>query len=370
MSSRILITGGAGFIGSHLADELLAAGYSVSVLDSLDPQVHETGERPTYLDDEVELIEGDVRDADLTGRLVRRADAVVHLAAAVGVGQSMYQLHRYVDVNALGTATLLEAVARHPVEKLVVASSMSVYGEGAYHDASGQLVHPPRRTSAQMSRREWDLKGHDGEPLVPVPTPEHVTPLPTSPYALTKYDQELLTLMTGSAYDVPAVAMRLFNVYGPRQALSNPYTGVMAIFACRLLNGNPPLIYEDGEQLRDFVNVHDVARAFRLALENRDLADTVFNIGSGSAVSIREIATGIGEVLGHDDVEPQIVGKYRVGDVRHCFADISAAAALGYRPQVTLENGLLELAGWLEGQAAVDRVGQASDELNRRGLAV
>lgn len=370
MSSTVLITGGAGFIGSHVADELLAAGHSVRVLDSLDPQVHEDGERPAYLDDAVELIEGDVRDADLVGRLVRRADAVIHLAAAVGVGQSMYQIHRYVDVNARGTATLLEAVARHPVEKLIVASSMSVYGEGAYRDQSGELVHPPRRTSKQMAQREWNLTGADGEVLVPVPTPEQVTPVPTSPYALTKYDQELLTLMTGAAYEVPAVAMRLFNVYGPRQALSNPYTGVMAIFACRLLNGNAPLIYEDGEQLRDFVNVHDVARAFRLALERSDLADAVFNIGSGSAVSIREIATGIGKVLGRDDIAPQIVAKYRVGDVRHCFADISAANAVGYRPQVTLEEGLIELAEWLEGQAAVDRVGQAADELNRRGLAV
>ena len=369
--SKVLITGGAGFIGGHVADELLTKGYRVSILDALDRQVHENGSFPDYLNDEVERIQADVRDSGAVARALRGVQGVIHLAAAVGVGQSMYQLHKYVDINARGTAVLLEALNERPVERLVVASSMSVYGEGAYRNESGALLHPQGREREQLARHEWELKGTNGETLAAVATPEQIVPQPTSPYALTKYDQELLCLMFGSAYSLPTVALRLFNVYGPRQALSNPYTGVMAIFACRLLNGSAPIIYEDGAQLRDFVNVRDVARAFRLALEQTNVSNCAINIGSGNAVSIEQIARSLADVLGKPELEPQFEGKYRFGDVRHCFADISrATATLGYRPEVSFESGVEELAGWLSRQQAVDRAPFAAAELSSRGLTL
>jgi dTDP-L-rhamnose 4-epimerase len=368
---RILITGGAGFIGGHLADELLRHGYEVRILDALDPQVHENGAIPEYLSDDAELVGADIRDAAAVERALRGVDGVVHLAAAVGVGQSMYQLHRYVDVNASGTAILLEAINANPVERLVVASSMSVYGEGAYSNGTGRLHHPARRDRDQLARHEWEPTAARGVALRAVPTPEDIVPEPASPYALTKYDQELLCLMFGAAYAVPTVALRLFNVYGPRQALSNPYTGVMAIFACRLLNGSAPIVYEDGQQLRDFVNVRDVARAFRLALERPEISDCAINIGSGHAVTIEQVARTLADVLERGDLEPQFEGKYRFGDVRHCFADISRAVVrLDYKPEVSFEAGVAELAEWLSRQQAVDRAPQAAAELASRGLTL
>ncbi len=367
---KVLITGGAGFIGGHVAEELLAHGYDVRVLDALVPQVHEDDAFPEWLDHAVERVEADVRDANAVARALSGVHAVVHLAAAVGVGQSMYQLRRYVGVNGLGTATLLEAIAARPVERLVVASSMSVYGEGAYRDGGQRLLHPQGRSREQLARREWEILGHRGEVLTPAPTPEDVLPVPSSPYALTKYDQELLCLMFGAAYSVPTLALRLFNVYGPRQALSNPYTGVMAIFACRLLNDRPPIIYEDGAQLRDFVNVRDVARAFRLALARPDVSGCALNVGSGRPVSIEEVARTLADVL-ERDIDPEFEGKYRVGDVRHCFADVSRARdALGYGPEVRFEDGIAELADWLARQTATDRAGIAAAELARRGLTL
>ncbi len=367
---RVLITGGAGFIGGHLAEELLREGYEVRILDVLDPQVHEDGEFPAWLQGDCERVEADVRDRDAVRRALAGVQGVVHLAAAVGVGQSMYQMHRYVDVNALGTAALLEALNASSVQRLVVASSMSVYGEGAYRNGGG-LLHPPHRDREQLVRRNWEPRDEDGRPLEAIPTPEALVPQPSSPYALTKYDQELLCLMYGAAYSIPTVALRLFNVYGPRQALSNPYTGVMAIFACRLLNNKPPLIYEDGQQRRDFVNVRDVARAFRLALERHDVENCAINIGSGAAVTIEQVARVLGEVLGKEEIAPQVEGKYRFGDVRHCFADVSRAVEkLGYRPQVSFGEGVEELAEWLQRQQAVDRAPLAAEELARRGLTL
>ncbi len=372
MRKRILITGGAGFIGSHLADELLLHGYRVRALDNLTPQVHGAdARRPPYLSPDVELVVGDVRD----GRAVRSAldgiDAVFHLAAMVGVGQSMYQLERYTSVNAVGTAVLLEALVERPVEHLVVASSMSLYGEGLYRAADGALVSGAERPLEQLKARRWEVYGPDGEPMTPLPTPEAKTPALPSVYALSKYDQERLCLTVGRAYGIPTVALRFFNVFGPRQALSNPYTGVLAIFAARYLNGRPPLINEDGLQRRDFVSVHDVARACRLALEVPEARGKVFNIGSGQSHTVREVAEKMARVLSRQNLPAQITGKYRMGDIRHCFADITLARTmLGYRPQVTLEQGLEELASWLGGQLAQDRVEKASEELASRGLAV
>jgi dTDP-L-rhamnose 4-epimerase len=366
---KALVTGGAGFIGSHAADLLLSRGWAVRALDDLVPQVHGAGrERPAYLDREVELIVGDVRDPAVVRRALAGCDAVLHLAARVGVGQSMYEIAEYVGANSGGTASLLEALTERRVDRLVVASSMSVYGEGLYRDARGRRTEDAERDRAALQRGEWDVHGLDGEPLTPLPTPESKRPCLSSVYALTKYDQERLSLMIGSAYGIPVSALRFFNVYGTRQSLSNPYTGVLAIFASRLLNGKPPLIFEDGRQRRDFVHVSDVARACVQALEAPSDVRGVFNIGSGSSCSVAEIAHRLASVLGRT-IEPEISGKYRIGDIRNCFADIThARAVLGFAPRMEMTEGLTELSEWLRGAASDDRVREASDELATRGL--
>jgi dTDP-L-rhamnose 4-epimerase len=367
----VLITGGAGFVGSHLADELLAHGYRVRILDVLAEQVHgEEPSWPAYLSNEVERIRGDVRDRGAVREAVDGVDSVFHLAAAVGVGQSMYEIEHYTDVNNRGTAVLLEVLSTSPVKRLVVASSMSVYGEGLYADPSGEPMAPPERGIEALKRGEWELQ-HDGEPLKPVATHEGKTPAPTSVYALSKLDQEKLCLIVGQAYGIPTSALRFFNIYGTRQALSNPYTGVLAIFASRYLNGKPPRIFEDGNQRRDFVHVSDVARACRLTMEKPGTAGLAINIGSGRDISIAEVAAAMANALGVEDLEPEITGSFRAGDIRHCFADISLARdLLGYRPQVSLEQGMSELVKWMQGQTAVDRVDKAVAELAARGLQI
>lgn len=370
-SQKVLITGGAGFIGSHLADELLAQGYAVRALDNLAPQVHGETQRPSYLSSEVELVRGDVTDARAVRRALQGVDAVFHFAALVGVGQSMYEVAEYTRVNNLGTATLLEALIEQPVERLVVASSMSLYGEGLYRDAAGETYSGVSRTLAQLRRGDWELYNAAGEILEPLPTPETKAPALASVYALSKYDQERLCLMIGAAYGIPTTALRFFNAYGPHQALSNPYTGVLAIFASRFLNDKPPLIFEDGLQKRDFVNVRDVARACRLALESDAAAGEVFNVGSGQAYTVLEIAERMANILGKNHISPEVTGDYRVGDIRHCFADVQKArTVLGYEPQVGFEEGLADLAAWLDGQVSVDRVDDARRELVARGLTV
>jgi dTDP-L-rhamnose 4-epimerase len=372
MAKHILITGGAGFIGSHVTDKLLALGHRVRVLDALVPQVHgPDARRPAYLDADAELQVGDVRDAKAVRRALKGIDSVCHLAAAVGVGQSMYEVAGYTAVNDVGTAVLLEALIESPVEKLVVASSMSVYGEGLYRSPKGELVAGPERTLAQLKAHQWEPRTADGEPLSPVATPETKPASLASIYALTKYDQERMSLIVGQAYGIPTVALRFFNVFGPRQALSNPYTGVLAIFAARLLNDKPPLIFEDGLQQRDFVSVYDVAQAIRLALDTPAAAGRVINVGSGRAWTVREVAARLGTELGREDLEPEVTANYRAGDIRHCFADITVARkVLGYQPMVMLDEGLGELATWLEGQVATDRVAQAREELDQRGLTL
>ncbi len=368
--SRVLITGGAGFIGSHLADALLARGYRVRVLDNLEPQVHGAAEQfPDYLNAAVERMPGDVRERGDVNRALTDVDAVFHFAAAVGVGQSMYEIEKYVDVNNRGTAVLLEALLRRPIKKLVVASSMSVYGEGLYRSPDG-AVHAPRpRSIEQLKSGSGELMDGAGRVLEPVATPEHKTPMPESIYALSKYDQEMMCLLFGRAYGVPVTALRFFNVYGERQALSNPYTGVLAIFAARYLNDKPPVIFEDGLQRRDFIHVRDLAEGCALALEKPASRDQVFNLGSGQSYTILEIAQKLARTLGKEHLKLEASGRYRAGDIRHCFADVSRAEqVLGFRPRITLDAGLAELARWLSGQVSDDKSELAERELRQRGL--
>ena len=368
---HILITGGAGFIGSHLADDLIACGHRVRALDNLDPQVHGAARRrPDYLHRGVDLRVGDVRDAAAVGAALDGIDAVYHFASAVGVGQSMYEIERYTSINNVGTAVLLEQIARRPVQRLIVASSMSIYGEGLYSRGDGALVDDVERSVEQLRLTDWEPHDESGGPLLPVATPEHKRPSLSSIYALSKYDQERMCLIIGRAYGIPTVALRFFNVFGTRQALSNPYTGVLAIFASRLLNDRPPLIFEDGLQRRDFVSVIDVVQGCRLALQVPHAAGQVFNIGSGRSYTVLDVAEMMQSRLG-GPAEPEICGKYRVGDIRHCYADITRArTVLGYQPSVPLEDGLGDLAAWLRDQTAHDRVADASRELAARGLTV
>lgn len=363
---KILITGGAGFIGRAVTRELLDRGHDVRVLDSLVEQVHgRDAEAPRG----VEFIHGDVRDGDTVAQALRGVDGVVHLAAEVGVGQSMYEVERYTSANDVGTAVLFERLIDQPVRRVVTASSMSIYGEGLYRDADGNLVEDAERRALRDGQQVWDPLDAHGRPLAPIATPEWKRPSLASIYALNKYVQERTTHIMTRPYGIEGVCLRLFNVYGPGQALSNPYTGVLAIFASRLLNGQQPLIFEDGEQRRDFVHVDDVARAFAEALFLPQAAGGTFNIGSGRDRSVTEVAIELARAMGKNQLAPQILGKARTGDIRHCFCDTRlAAATLGFAARQDFGEGLAELAGWVAEQTAVDRVDEARAELEARGL--
>jgi dTDP-L-rhamnose 4-epimerase len=368
MAKTFLLTGGAGFIGSHLCLELLTQGHRVRIVDNLSEQIH--GDAETIVPTAVEFIHGDVRDAQAIAGALKGVDGVFHLAAEVGVGQSMYEIARYVGVNDLGTAVLLEQLIHNPVQRLVVASSMSVYGEGRYKTHDGGLVRSVRR-SIGRTVLGWDPTLPDGTRLTPVPTDEEKEPELASIYALTKYSQERSCLIIGPTYGFEAVALRLWNVFGPGQALSNPYTGVLANFGSRLLHGQRPLIFEDGQQKRDFVHVRDVARAFRLAMDSPDAAGQVFNIGSGQVYTVEQVARMLSEAMGLAHLSPDILDKARAGDVRHCFPDISLARdRLGYVPTQLLEDSLAELADWITRSTAQDRCERAKRELEVHGLVV
>jgi dTDP-L-rhamnose 4-epimerase len=368
----VLVTGGAGFIGSHLADRLLAAGHSVRALDSLDAQVHAESKRPDYLDPGVEVVIGDIRDRSAVSRALDGIEAVVHLAAAVGVGQSMYEIERYTSTNALGTAVLLDQILdrRDSIRKVVVASSMSIYGEGqSRNPRTGESgIAPALRSQKQLEARQWEIAGEDGLPLEPQPTSESKPLRPTSIYAVGKRDQEEMVLCVGAAYGIPSVALRFFNVYGVRQALSNPYTGVAAIFASRLLNNRPPLVFEDGKQTRDFVDVRDVARCCELALTSAGADGQTVNVGTGTPTTVLAVARVIADGLGRA-VDPQIVQQYRAGDIRHCYADTTRAGQLlGFHAEIAFERGMQDLVPWLEAQEARDEVDVAQAALVARGL--
>jgi dTDP-L-rhamnose 4-epimerase len=369
MSRKVLVTGGAGFIGSHLVDQLVAEGHEVTVFDNLEPQVH--ARKPAYLNPGAKYVWGDVRDRAALRSALADQEVVYHQAAMVGVGQSMYQVERYVGVNTMGTALLLDLLVNEPhhVKKLIVASSMSIYGEGAYLDAGGSLVSPQPRPSEQMARHEWELRDAAGRELKPIGTPETKPLDSTSVYAISKKDQEEYCLVAGKAYGIPTVALRYFNVYGPRQSLNNPYTGVCAIFSSRIKNGNPPVIYEDGQQSRDFVAVEDIVQANLLAMKKSGADHQAVNVGTGRPTTVRQVADALSKLYGRPDLQPLVENKYRAGDIRHCVADVSKARRLlGYEPKVDLEEGMRRLVAWGEKEPAVDKFDEVARELSKRNL--
>jgi len=371
MAKKILVTGGAGFIGSFLVDALVERGHEVVVFDNFEPQVHGR-KRPDYLNKAARYVKGDVCDVPAFKKVALRAEVIFHQAAMVGVGQSQYQIRRYTDVNVLGTANLLDILAnnKHRCEKLLVAASMSSYGEGLYLCDDHGAIRPPLRGESDVASGCWELNcPRCGKPAVPAATPETAALICNSIYAQNKKDQEEMTLMFGRTYGLPAVALRYFNVYGPRQSLSNPYTGVCAIFMSRLKNGRRPVIYEDGGQTRDFVSVHDIVQANLLAMEKDSANGQVFNVGTGKPVAVKDVARLLATLYGVK-IEPDICGKFRKGDVRHCYPDISRARRLlGYEPRVSFDAGMRELIEWSRRAEAKDKFEEAARELRKRGLA-
>lgn len=371
----VLVLGGAGFIGSHLVDALVTRGHRVRVFDCLLPQVHGalTASSPRHLNTEAELIRGDMTDPDALRAALDGVEVIFHDAAEVGVGQSMYEITRYTRSNTLGTAVLLQLLAsrREGIRKLIVASSMSIYGEGAYSCHDHGTVYPTLRDDAQLAARDWEMRCPAcGLSVEPIPTDETKPLAPTSIYAINKRDQEEMCLVVGRAYHVPTVALRYFNVYGPRQSVSNPYTGIAAIFSSRLLNDKPPLIFEDGWQRRDFIHVSDIVRANLLAMESSAADYQAINVGTGHSSTVSQVASTIAAGLGKD-IPAEIVGQSRAGDIRHCFADISKAERLlDFHPAIDFETGMSDLLAWVRREQATDRVDEAQRELTVRGLAV
>ena len=368
---KVLVTGGAGFIGSHLVDRLIKAGKNVVVLDNFDPQVHQ-GKKPDYLNKEASYIEGDIRDEKALEKSLKGVGTVFHFAAKVGVGQSMYEIKNYVDANTLGTASFWEYIInkRCNIEKFIVASSMSIYGDGAYNFAKCGIVSPHLRSDTQLNNREWDPYCPDcGSKTTALPTKEDKRLLSTSVYAITKKDQEELSLNIGVSYKIPTVALRFFNVYGPRQSLSNPYTGACAIFSSRIKNNKAPLIYEDGLQSRDFIDVRDVVEACILAMNSEKTDYKVFNIGTGVATTIKDVANILIDLYGKG-MRPEITNKYRTGDIRHCYACIEKAKGVGFVPRIEPRKGLTDLVEWGRDKVAVDKTTEANLELKKRKLTL
>ena len=374
MGKNVLITGGAGFVGSHLADGALNKGYKVRVLDNLDPQVHGKNSRvPDYLNKEVEFIKGDIRNIEIVEKAIKGIDYIFHDASAVGVGQSMYKIRHYIDVNDTGTAALWDVLInkKNRIKKLVIASSMSIYGEGAYVCKGCGPVYPKNRTDRDLKNKIWECRcPFCNKEVKSTPTNEDKPLNPTSVYALSKKQQEDLCLLIGRTYKIPTVALRYFNIYGPRQALSNPYTGVAAIFSSSLLNNNRPIVYEDGMQTRDYVHVKDIVRANLMAIENSNADYDLFNVGSERPMSVLGLAKILIKNLKRD-LEPKVFHEYRSGDIRHCYADCSKIKSkIGFKTSVKFEDGIKDLINWVVQQKAKDLTQLASEELKSRGLCI
>lgn len=370
---KILVTGGAGFIGSWLVDALVRTGHAVTVVDNLSPQIHGALPQPDVewlRTGSAEFIRGDVRDRALMDGVLGRVEAVVHLAAETGTGQSMYQITHYYDVNQQATAALFEAIGtrhRH-IRKVVLASSRSIYGEGAYR-LGDQVLVPASRETTRMQAGQFEPLGPGGELLELIATPEDVTPRPSSVYAATKLANETLGQIVADAYGLSVSALRFQNVYGERQSLRNPYTGILSIFSNRMRQGLPINLFEDGRESRDFVHVSDIVRAISLALDGAQPGFQAINVGSGVPTSVLEVAETLRGLLGSSS-ELTVTGDFRAGDIRHCYADLGRArSVLGFEPSLSVREGLALFCQWVLTQPVlVDRSEQAMNELARLGL--
>ncbi|RLF37405.1 MAG: nucleoside-diphosphate sugar epimerase [Thermoplasmata archaeon] len=377
MKYKILITGGAGFIGSHLSDLLIKKGHNVVLFDNLDPQVHPKGKKPDYLNPAADFVKGDVRDYDSLKRLIlqQNFDVIIHNAATVGIGQSNYEIKKFIETNALGTANILDILVNNrdkfTLKKLIIPGSNTSYGEGLYKcNECDETFHPNIRDENYINTHKWKIVcPRCKEDSSPIPTPETTELKCNSIYALSKRDQESYAMFIGKMYNIPVVVIRYFNVYGPRQSLNNPYTGVTAIFMSRLKNNNIPVVYEDGEQTRDFISVYDVAEANLAAIINSAADFQVFNVGSGRSVTIRELAELLAKLY-DSDIKPNISYKFRKGDIRHCVADNSKIRqVLGWEPKIDLEDGLKKVIEWSKNVESEDRFDEAAEELKRKGLS-
>jgi len=366
---KVLITGGAGFIGSHTADALLARGHAVRVLDSLEPPVHRDRAWPAYLDPAIERVEGDVRDPDTLLAALRGVDAVYHLAA---FQDYLPEFSRYFSVNVTSTALLYELIVRErlPVAKVILASSQAALGEGLYRDAEGRAVLPGLRRDADLRRGIWEVQPGPGEtgPLTSQPTDETVAN-PQNCYGMSKIAAERAALNLGAMYGIPSVAMRYSIVQGPRQSLYNAYSGACRIFSLAFLAGREPAIYEDGAQVRDFVNIEDVVDANLLVLEDPRADHEMFNVGGGRAVTVAEFARIVARVFGREDYVPRASGKYRYGDTRHILSDISKLRALGWAPRRGPEESVRAYRAWMDSDAPAEEILAQSERL-MAGLGV
>ncbi|MBR9699250.1 SDR family NAD(P)-dependent oxidoreductase [Candidatus Woesearchaeota archaeon] len=369
---NILVTGGAGFIGSFLTDKLIEKGHTVRIFDNLDPQVHLKGNPPNYLNKGAEFIKGDIRNKEELEKALKGIDAIYHMAAKVGIAQSNYEVEEFIDVNCRGTANLFNLIINNKLKmkKIFIPGSNTSYGEGMYHcKACDEDFHAEVRPVAQLEKKEWGVKCPGcGKDTKPVPIKEDAHLKCNSIYSITKKFQEETVMMLGKMYSIPITVMRFFNVYGARQSINNPYSGVSAIFLSRLKSDNVPLIYEDGLQTRDFVSVHDVIDAALLSLTDKKTDYEIFNIGSRNPVSMCDLAAILAKHL-KKDIKPMISGKFRKGDIRNCYGDISKAEkVLGYRPKVSFEEGIKEAIGWSETEESVDKFDKADKELKEKGL--
>jgi dTDP-L-rhamnose 4-epimerase len=363
---KVLITGGAGFIGSHTTDLLIEKGYDVRVLDNLEPQIH-GGKKPDYLNPKTEFINGDINNTDVWQKSLLGVDAVIHLAAMTGIGQSMYRPSYYLNTNVIGTSKFYNLLLDNPkirnnIRKIIVAGSKTIYGEGAYKCKTHGIVYPNQRTLEQLNKKEWEVCCPlCNENMEPIGIKEDKPPQNLSIYALSKYATEKIAMMFGNAFQIPTTVFRAFSCYGPRQSLNNPYTGVCSVFISRIKNNNPPIIVEDGKQLRDYIYIEDMARANLLALEKGNETE-IYNVGTGNPTNVLTVAKTIINALG-SNIEPVITQEFRVGDNRHDFADISKIEkGLGFKPKWTFKRGIEELVKWSQNIKATDKFDIAESE--------
>ena len=371
---NILITGGAGFIGSRLCEKLFDQGNNITVLDNLSEQIHGNGESFLFnkIKDKCTFIKGDVRDKNDWAHAIKNQQIIIHLAAETGTGQSMYEVEKYTNVNVIGTSHMLEILANsnHNVKKIIVASSRSIYGEGKYNCKTHGVQYPSKRKEEDMKKGEFNPKcSMCNSTLNLLPTDEQSKIHPSSIYGINKQQQEQMVMLMGESLSIAPVAFRYQNVYGPGQSLSNPYTGILSVFSTRILNGNNLDIYEDGEETRDFVYIEDAVDATILGMEKEEANGNIFNVGSGVSTRVLDVANTL-KRLYNSEINITVSGKFRLGDIRHNFADLSKSKdILGFTPKYNFERGITEFVNWVKTQEVMeDKYEKSIQQLKNKGL--